>query len=141
MRIKALARRAESEEEKQLKANSSDINALYCRGATRAEFAVYTGLVERAWFSALKNAVGARHDHEHVLELDPDYVDAKLVVGTHNYVVSSLSWSVKAAAAIAGLSGSKEKGLTYLRTVAKASARERKAGEPCFATQFQLDAS
>jgi hypothetical protein len=118
-RIKSLVRIALSIEEKQLKADPKDVNALYCRGVTRAEFAVYTGLVERAWFSALRNAVGARHDHEHVLELDPDYVDAKLVVGTHNYVVSNLSWSVKAAAAIAGLSGSKEKGLTYLRAVAK----------------------
>ena len=118
-RIKLLVRLATSVEEKQLKANSKDVNALYCRGVTRAEFAVYTGLVERAWFSALRNAVGARRDHERVLELDPDYLDAKLVVGTHNYVVANLPWSVKAAATIAGLSGSKEKGLAYLRAVAK----------------------
>lgn len=118
-RIKLLVRLATSVEEKQLKANSKDVNALYCRGVTRAEFAVYTGLVERAWFSALRNAVGARHDHERVLELDPDYLDPKLVVGTHNYVVANLPWSVKAAATIAGLSGSKEKGLAYLRAVAK----------------------
>ena len=118
-RIKALARRAEDLEEKQLKANSKDVEALYCRGVTRAQFSVYTGLVERAWFSALRNAVGARRDHERVLELDPNYVDAKLVVGTHNYVVGNLPWSVKVAAALAGLSGSKEKGLEYLREVAK----------------------
>lgn len=118
-RIKELARRAEELEENALKANPKDINALYCRGVTRAQFAVYTGLVERAWFSALRNAVGARHDHEHVLELDPNYLDAKLVVGTHNYVVGNLPWSVKMAAALAGLSGSKEKGLQYLRDVAK----------------------
>jgi len=118
-RIKLLVRLAQSVEEKQLKTNSKDVNALYCRGVTRAEFAVYTGLVERAWFSALRNAVGARRDHEHVLEMDPDYLDAKLVVGTHNYVVANLPWSVKAAAAIAGLSGSKDKGLAYLRSVAK----------------------
>jgi len=117
-RIKELARRAQALEEQQLKANPSDVNALYCRGITRAQFSVYTGLVERAWFSALRNAVGARHDHERVLELDPNYVDAKLVVGTHNYVVGNLPWSVKVAAAIAGLSGSKEKGLGYLRDVA-----------------------
>ena len=86
---------------------------------TRAQFSVYTGLIERAWFSALRNAVGARHDHERVLELDPQFVDAKLVVGTHNFVVGTLPWSVKVAAAIAGLSGSKEKGLDYLRDVAK----------------------
>jgi Flp pilus assembly protein TadD len=118
-RIKELVRRAESLEDQELKANPKDVNALYCRGVTRAQYAVYTGLIERAWFSALRNAVGARRDHEHVLELDPDYVDAKLVVGTHNYVVGNLGWSVKVAAALAGLSGSKEKGLAYLRAVAK----------------------
>lgn len=117
-RIKELARRAESLEERQLKADPRDVNAMYCRGVTRAQFAVYTGIVERAWFSALRNAVGARHDHEHVLELDPAYLDAKMVVGTHNYVVGNLPWSVKIAAALAGLSGSKEKGLDYLREVA-----------------------
>jgi hypothetical protein len=118
-RIKELVRRAEALEEQQLKANAKDVNALYCRGVTRAQFSVYTGLVERAWFSALRNAVGARHDHEHVLELDPNYIDAKMVVGTHNYVVGHLPWSVKMAAALAGLSGSAEKGLDYLRDVAK----------------------
>ena len=118
-RIKELVRRGEALEEQQLKANSKDVNALYCRGVTRAQFSVYTGLVERAWFSALRNAVGARHDHERVLELDPKYVDAKMVVGTHNYVIGRLPWSVKVAAALAGLSGSAEKGLDYLREVAK----------------------
>ena len=117
--IKELVKRALNLEEQQLKNNANDINALYCRGVTRAQFAVYTGLVERAWFSALRNAVGARHDHERVLELDPTYVDAKLVVGTHNYVVGNLPWSVKVAAAIAGLNGSRDKGLAYLREVAK----------------------
>jgi hypothetical protein len=120
-RIKQLAARAEALEDHELKQNPNDVDALYCRGVTRAQFAVYTGLIERAWFSALRNAVGARHDHERVLELDPNYVDAKMVVGTHNYVVGNLPWSVKVAAALAGLSGSKEKGLEYLREVAKVS--------------------
>jgi len=117
-RIKQLVERAEGLEEQQLKANPDNIDALYARGATRAQFALYTALVERAWFSALRNAVGARHDHERVLELNPKYVDAKLVVGTHNYVMGSLPWSVKVAVALVGLSGTKEKGLEYLREVA-----------------------
>lgn len=119
IRIKALAQRAEALEEQKLRANPDDVEALYCRGVTRAQFAVYTGLIERAWFSALRNAVGARRDHERVLELDPDFVDAKMVVGTHNYVVGNLPWSIKAAATLAGLSGSKQKGLAYLREVAE----------------------
>jgi tetratricopeptide (TPR) repeat protein len=117
-RIKQLVDRAETLEERELKADPGNVDALYARGVTRAQFSLYTALVERAWFSALRNAVGARHDHERVLELNPNYVDAKLVVGAHNYVVGSLPWSVKAAVAMVGLSGTKEKGLQYLHQVA-----------------------
>ncbi|MGA8763525.1 MAG: hypothetical protein WB562_11730, partial [Candidatus Sulfotelmatobacter sp.] len=120
-RIKQLVDRAEGLEEQQLKTNPNNVDALYARGVTRAQFALYTALVERAWLSALRNAVGARHDHERVLELDPAYVDAKLVVGAHNYVVGSLPWSVKAAVALIGLGGSKEKGFAYLHEVADAN--------------------
>jgi tetratricopeptide (TPR) repeat protein len=116
--IKRLVERAENLEEQELKADPNDVAALYSRGVTRAQFALYTALVERAWFSALRNAVGARRDHERVLELNPGYVDAKLVVGTHNYVMGSLPWSVKVAGALVGLSGTKEKGMEYLREVA-----------------------
>jgi hypothetical protein len=123
--IKQLVGRAEGLEEEELKANPNDVNAIYARGVTRAQFALYTALVERAWFSALRNAVGARRDHERVLELDPHYVDAKLVVGTHNYVMGSLPWSVKAAVALVGLSGTKEKGLEYLREVANSNGENR----------------
>ncbi len=116
--IKGLVDQALALEEKRLETNSKDVDALYARGVTRAQSSTYTALVEHAWFSALRNAVGARRDHELVLELDPNYTQAKLIVGTHNYVMSSLSWAVKAAVAVAGLSGSKEKGLEYLRETA-----------------------
>ena len=120
-RIKQLVQRAEGLEEQELKADPNNVDALYARGVTRAQFSLYTALVERAWFSALRNGVGARHDHERVLELNPRYVDAKLVVGTHNYVMGSLPWSVKTAVALVGLSGTKEKGLQYLHEVADSS--------------------
>lgn len=116
--IQNLVARAEKLEEQRLKANPHDVDALYARGTTRAQFATYTALIERAWFSALRNAVGARHDHEKVLELNPNYIDAKLVVGAHNYVMGSLPWGVKVAVSLVGLSGSKEKGIQYLYEVA-----------------------
>jgi len=119
--IKQLVDRAAKLEEDKLKSNPKDVDALYARGNTRAQFSTYTALVERAWFSALKNAVGARHDHERVLELSPQYIDAKLVVGAHQYVMGSLPWGVKVAVALVGLSGSKEKGIEYLYEVARAN--------------------
>jgi tetratricopeptide (TPR) repeat protein len=116
--VKALAAKALAMEEKRLDANPNDAGALYSRGVTRAEFATYTALIERAWFSALRNAVGARRDHEKVLELDPHNVDAKLIVGAHNYVVGNLPWGVKVASSAVGLGGNKEKGLDYLHDAA-----------------------
>lgn len=116
--IKSLVNRALQLEEKRLLANPNDVEALYARGVTRAQFSTYTALMEHAWFSALRNAVGARRDHERVLELAPSYSDAKLIVGAHNYVMGSLPWAVKAAVSMVGLSGSKEKGMEYLRSAA-----------------------
>jgi tetratricopeptide (TPR) repeat protein len=113
-RIRQLVAQAEKLEEAELSRNPSNVDMLYARGVTRGQFALYTALLERAWFSALRNAVGARHDHERVLELDPNYTDAKLVVGAHNFVMGSLSFAVKMAVALVGLGGDKEKGLQYL---------------------------
>ena len=120
--IKQLVSKAQAIEEKRLQANPKDIAALYSRGVTRAQFATYTALIERAWFSALRNAVGARHDHEKVLELDPKSVDAKLIVGAHNYVIGSLPWGIKAATTVVGLGGNKEKGLQYLHEAAEGNS-------------------
>lgn len=113
-RIKQLVQQAQKLEDAELAHNPNNVEMLYARGATRAQFAAYTGLIERAWFSSLRNAVGARHDHERVLELSPQNQDAKLVVGTHNYIMGSLPLAVKVAVALVGLSGDKEKGIRQL---------------------------
>jgi tetratricopeptide (TPR) repeat protein len=113
-RIKQLVEQAERIENAELSRNPGNVDILYARGVTRAQFALYTALIERAWFSSLRNAVGARHDHERVLELSPQYTDAKLVVGTHNYVMGSLPLAVKIAVALVGLSGDKDKGIRFL---------------------------
>jgi len=117
-RIKDLVQRALDLENKRLSSDPNDVDALYARGVTEAQFATYTALVERAWFSALRNAVRARRDHERVLQLAPNEVQAKLVVGAHNYVIGNLPWGIKIAASMVGLAGNKEKGLEYLRQCA-----------------------
>jgi tetratricopeptide (TPR) repeat protein len=120
-RIKELVEKARSLEEKRLAANANDVEALYARGVTRGQFSTYTALVERSWYAALKSAVGARNDHERVLALSPDYTDAKLIVGAHNYVLGSLPWGVKILVKVIGQSGNKDKGIRYLREAAAGS--------------------
>ena len=117
--IQDLVQRALQLEEKDLSANSKNVDALYARGVTRAQFATYTAMVERAWFSALRNAVGARRDHERVLELAPGDTPAKLIVGAHNYVMGSLPLALRASVTMLGIGGNKEKGLDYLRECAQ----------------------
>lgn len=123
--IQALVDRASKLEESRLSANPNDVDALYARGITRAQFSTYTALVDRAWFSALRNAVGARRDHERVLELQPQYTDAKLVVGVHNYVMGSLPPAIKVAVSMVGLGGNKQKGIDYLNQVAHSDSENR----------------
>jgi hypothetical protein len=120
-RIKQLVEQAEKLENAELARNPDNIDMLYARGVTRGQFALYTALIERAWFSALRNAVGARRDHERVLELDPKYTDAKLVVGAHYYVMGNLPFAVKIAVSLVGLSGDKNKGLEYLNDAYRAN--------------------
>ena len=116
--IKQLSDQAFGLEEAQLAQNPNSADALYARGVTRGLRATYMAMGQHAWISALRTAVAARHDHERVLELDPNFVDAKNLVGIHLYVVGSLSFPVKMAAAMTGITGSKQKGLDYLREVA-----------------------
>jgi len=97
-----------------------DVQALYARGLSRALRAEYLALVDKAWLAALRNAIGARRNHEDVLRLAPDYADAKTIVGVHNYVAGSLPWALKAAASLVALNGNKQKGIQYLYDAANA---------------------
>ncbi len=99
----------------QLSKNSEDVDALFARGWARSLHAVYIGLVDRSFISALHVALQARSDDEKVLRLDPKYIDAKLIVGVHQYVTGSLPFGIKILAGVAGITGSKSKGIEDLR--------------------------
>ncbi len=117
-RIKGLAAKAQEQANARLAKNGKDVDALYARGWSRSLLATYTALVERAFPTALKLALGAKGDQETVLKLDPNYVDANLVVGTYQYVVGALPRSFRLLIGITGISGSKEKGMAMLQTAA-----------------------
>ncbi len=119
-RIQELTQRALQLEQERLKISPNDVDTLYARGTTLGLRATYIGLVDKAWYSALRSALAARHDQERVLQLDPDYSDAKTLVGTHNYVIAGLPFVIKVAAAVVGVSGNRQKGLQQLQEAAAA---------------------
>ena len=118
-RIRALCARVERQCNERLQMNPRDTDALYARGVARGFRATYMGMAEKSWMAAVRSAMGARRDHERVLELDPDYVDAKMTVGIHLYIIGSLNWAGRMAVALVGVTGNRQKGLEYLREVSR----------------------
>ncbi|MGP8174891.1 MAG: hypothetical protein ACLP7O_10130 [Terracidiphilus sp.] len=113
-RILALADETIHEANWRLSKNQDDVDALYARGWARALKCTYIAMVERGYVTGFKLALGAKDDHERVLQLDPEYVDAKLVVGVYEYVVGALPVPFKLLIGFAGMTGSKTKGLEML---------------------------
>jgi len=114
-RINALASEAVDEADAELRKNPNDTNALFARGWAKSLQATYVAMVERGFVSALKLALAAKNDNAKVLQLDPNYVDAKLVVGVYQYVVGALPFGFKMLVGIVGIHGSKTTGLAMLR--------------------------
>lgn len=113
-RIFALADEAVHEADWRISKNPNDIDALFARGWARSLRCAYIAMVERSFSAGFHLAGKAKDDEEKVLQLDPDYVDAKLVVGVYEYVVGALPWPFKFLIGFAGVTGSKSKGLEML---------------------------
>jgi hypothetical protein len=113
-RILGLADEAVHEADWRLGRNPNDIDALYARGWARSLKCTYIAMVERGYGAGFRLATKARDDEERVLQLDPEYVDAKLVAGVYEYVVGALPWPFKVLIGFAGITGSKTRGLELL---------------------------
>ena len=117
-RIFALADEAVREADLRLSKNPNDIDALFSRGWTRSLKATYLAMVERGFAAGLHLSIQAKDDHQRVLQLDPDYADAKLVFGVYQYVVGSLPLPFKLLIGFAGITGSKARGMELLHDAA-----------------------
>ena len=113
-RILGLADEAIREADWRIDRNPNDIDALFARGWVRSLKCTYIAMVERGFGAGFRLATKAKDDEVRVLQLDPDYVDAKLVVGVYEYVVGALPWPFKMLIGFAGITGSKTRGLEML---------------------------
>jgi hypothetical protein len=114
-RIFGLADGIIGEANARLKRNSNDEDALFARGWARSLKATYIAMVERSFGTAFHLALQAHGDHARLLDMDPQYVDAKLVVGVYQYTIGALPLGFKIMFGFAGMFGSKSKGLELLR--------------------------
>jgi len=113
--ILSLADEAMREADWRLSKNPNDVDALFARAWVHSLRCTYLAMVERAYGAAFHQSVKAKDDAEHVLKIDPNYVDAKLIDGVYQYVVGALPWPFKLMIGIAGITGSKSTGLALLQ--------------------------
>jgi tetratricopeptide (TPR) repeat protein len=117
--FRSLTRQAKRLCDARLKQNPKDVEALNFSAATSGLKATFEEAVERRHFAALRDGSDAVDRHKDVLKLDPTYVDAKITIGSYEYVVGSLPLPIKLLAGITGFRGSKKRGLAMLEEVAK----------------------
>lgn len=118
-RILGLADLAIREADWRISKNSNDVDALFARGWARSLKCTYLAMVERGFGGGFRLAMKAKDDEERVLQLDPNYVDAKLIVGVYQYVVGALPFPFKILIGFTGVTGSKSKGLQLLNDAGK----------------------
>jgi hypothetical protein len=111
--------------EERLRRNEKDKEALYAMGVAQGLKANYDFLVRKAWSDALSGAGKARKFHERVSAIDPEFADALLVQGVHQYVVGSLPRTVRFFGFFVGFRGDRAKGIELLRKVEIYGQRNR----------------
>ena len=117
-RIFALADEAVREADYRIGKNPNDKDALFARAWVRSLRCTYVAMVERSFGTGFRLATKAKDDANRVLEIDPNYIDAKLIGGVYEYVVGALPWAFKFLIGFAGITGSKATGMAMLQDAA-----------------------
>ena len=113
-RIFTLADDAVREADARLSQNPNHVDALYARGWTRALQSPISPWSSAPTAAAFASPPRPGTTRRRVLQLDPDYADAKLVVGVYLYVVGALPLPFKILIGFAGIGGSKAQGMKLL---------------------------
>jgi tetratricopeptide (TPR) repeat protein len=97
--------------------NPKDTEALYYNASALGIRAAYGTSVKRSFTRAIGDANESIKLQRQVIKLDPEYIDAYLSIGLYEYVIDSLPGGLKFLARLAGLKGSKQKGIEHLELV------------------------
>jgi hypothetical protein len=114
-----LTRQATQLARARLQRNPRDPQMLYTLGAIESLKASFDATVEHRFLAALREGSSGVDRHREVIKLDPNFHDAELTIGLYDYIVGTLPLPAKLVASIAGVRGSKKRGIQTLERVAK----------------------
>jgi hypothetical protein len=119
--------------------NAKDANALYALAVAHGLRANYNFLVRKAWMDSLRDATQARKNAELCLAADPSYTDARLILGVHDYIVGSLSWTYKILGFLAGIRGDREGGIRQVELVARDAVNNKNDAKILLAAVYRRE--
>ncbi len=99
--------------------NPNDTRALYALGAAYGLRGTCGFLVRKTYLDALRDATSARKLCNRVVELAPQFIDARMMQGAHDYIVSGLPFYMRFVGFLSGIKGDKEGGIRTLQLVAQ----------------------
>jgi tetratricopeptide (TPR) repeat protein len=111
----------------------------YSQAVSHALRANYNFLVRKAWYDALKDFTAARRFAQQAIATDPDYVDAYVIIGLHDYIVGSLPWGYKVLGFLAGIRGDRQGGIAALQMVASRGVNNRWDAQVLLAAIFRRE--
>lgn len=97
--------------------NPQDAEALYYEASAVGLRAGYNVTVKRSFRRAIGDANESIQIHKKVLKADANHVDSYLSIGLYEYVIDTLPFVWRTLARLAGLSGSRKRGLEHLEMV------------------------
>ena len=113
----ALIKQAMAATRARLLKNKDDAEALYYEASALGLRAGYGTTVKRSFVRAIGDANDSVQIQKKVIKVDPNYTDSYLSIGLYEYVIDSLPFSWRFLARLAGLKGSKKKGIEHLEMV------------------------
>lgn len=113
----ALIKQAMAATRARLLKNKDDAEALYYEASALGLRAGYGTTVKRSFARAIGDANDSVQIQKKVIKVDPNYTDSYLSIGLYEYVIDSLPFSWRFLARLAGLKGSKKKGIEHLEMV------------------------
>lgn len=97
--------------------NAKDTEAMYYHASALGLRAAYSTSVKRSFRRAIGDANESVKIQRQVIKLDPEYIDSYLSIGLYEYVIDSLPLGWKFLARLAGLKGSKKRGIEQVELV------------------------
>jgi len=114
-----LTRQATQLAKARLQRNPREPHTFYTLGAIESLKASFEATVERRFIAALRDGSSGVDRHRGVIKLDPNFHDAELTIGLYDYIIGTLPLPAKLVVSMAGVRGSKKRGIQTLERVAE----------------------